>query len=242
MGKGFRDKTCVYCGLGHAASTADHVVAREFFLEPYRVALPKVPACANCNNAKSQLEHYVLTVLPFGGSNTGASGYLDGRVKRRLQKNRRLHRTLAVGMRTKWVKTGAGPWQEAGTLPFESAKLMQLGAYIVRGLAWHHWKTIFLPSITVKADLFNERGRQFFERVWSHPDWAHRVEKHLGGDVVSYRGASALGRPNVSVWEISFFGGVELGGDPQQPGEVSRALYCATFDPAGSDSLTSALT
>jgi hypothetical protein len=141
-------------------------------------------------------------------------------------------------MRTKMVKTGSGPWEEAGTLPFETDKLTQLGAYIVRGLAWHHWKTIFPPSITVKADLFNAQGREFFQRVWKHPDWERRVEKHLGGDVVSYRGACAAGRPHVSVWEISFFGGVELGGDPRQPGEVSRALYCATFDPAGGDSLT----
>jgi len=214
MGKGFRGKTCVYCGIDHVSSTADHVIAREFLFESHRVALPKVPACVGCNNAKSQLEHYVLTVLPFGGANTGASGYLDGPVKRRLLKNRRLHHTLAAGMRTKMVKTGSGPWEEAGTLPFETAKLTQLGVYIVRGLAWHHWKTIFPPSIIVKADLFNAQGREFFQRVWKHPDWEQRVEKHWGGDVVSYRGACATGRPHVSVWEISFFGGVELGGDP----------------------------
>jgi len=241
MGKGFHNKTCVYCGIEHASSTADHVIARQFFFEAYRYNLPKVPACSSCNNLKSKLEQYVLTVLPFGADNSGASEYVNGPVKRRLLKNQRLHRTLAAGLRMKMVKTGSDPWQEVGSLPFDTAQFLQLGVLIARGLAWHHWKTIFPANVTVKAGLFNAKGREFFEQMWRHPDWQQREEKHLGADVVSYRGASSTAFPYLTFWEISFFGGVELDGDPKQPGEVSNALYCATFDPLYSDSLTAAL-
>ncbi|QUN41481.1 hypothetical protein KEH56_18815 (plasmid) [Burkholderia cenocepacia] len=64
--KRFRNKTCVYCGLEQGANTADHVIAREFFLLAGRDNLPKVPACQECNTAKSRLEHYVLSVLLMG--------------------------------------------------------------------------------------------------------------------------------------------------------------------------------
>jgi hypothetical protein len=50
MGKGFGDKTYVYCGAERAASTADRVIARGFFLESCRLELPKV-ALARCIGA-----------------------------------------------------------------------------------------------------------------------------------------------------------------------------------------------
>ena len=42
--KRFRNKTCVYCGLEQGAHTADHVIARQFFLTSGRDNLPMVPA------------------------------------------------------------------------------------------------------------------------------------------------------------------------------------------------------
>ena len=44
----------------------DHVIARGFFLPSERGELPQVPACKQCNNEKSRIEHHLTTVLPFG--------------------------------------------------------------------------------------------------------------------------------------------------------------------------------
>ena len=44
----------------------DHVFARQLFPVSERDNLPKVPCCDQCNNDKSRLEHYLVTVLPFG--------------------------------------------------------------------------------------------------------------------------------------------------------------------------------
>lgn len=62
----FRGKRCVYCGRTGASDTGDHVIARGFFPPSDRADLPQVPACSACNNAKSRLEHHLLTILPFG--------------------------------------------------------------------------------------------------------------------------------------------------------------------------------
>jgi hypothetical protein len=65
MSKKYINKPCAYC-VGNLSSEADHVFARGFFLPDDRDNLPKVPTCRECNKKKSELEHYLTTVLPFG--------------------------------------------------------------------------------------------------------------------------------------------------------------------------------
>jgi hypothetical protein len=94
--KKHRGKPCVYCVVA-TATTADHVFARGFFPTDLREHLPKVPACAACNRAKAELEHYLATVLPFGGRQAGSSAHMQGAVPPKLAKNAALHRTLNDG-------------------------------------------------------------------------------------------------------------------------------------------------
>ncbi len=97
MSKKFKDKPCVYCPTGISA-TADHAFAREFFLERHRANLPKVPACAVCNGEKSALEHYLTTILSFGGVHPNALENLITTAPRRLAKNLKLRDTLAAAI------------------------------------------------------------------------------------------------------------------------------------------------
>src|ERR1700722_9395653 len=94
MSKKFKKKTCVYCCGKGISTTGDHVFAREFFLKSRRATLPQVPACAPCNKEKSELEHYLTAVLPFGGRHDDASINLETMVPPRLAKNAKLHRGL----------------------------------------------------------------------------------------------------------------------------------------------------
>jgi hypothetical protein len=57
-----------------------------------------VPACRPCNTAKADLEHYLATVLPFGGRHADAAANLQDLVPQRLAKNLALKRKLATGM------------------------------------------------------------------------------------------------------------------------------------------------
>lgn len=137
--KRFRNKTCVYCGRDGVSDTADHVIAREFFRDHERANLPKVPACAVCNNAKSHLEHYVLSVLPMGGIHPDAVATIADRVGPRLAKNEALRRALFAGQRDRLVLGPDGVWREGMSIPFEGKKLAALAGFIALGLAWHHW-------------------------------------------------------------------------------------------------------
>ena len=71
MKQKFGDGICIYCGA--AAESSDHVLARKFFLVERRGDLPQAPACKRGNNRKSQLENYLMIVLPFGAKNADAA-------------------------------------------------------------------------------------------------------------------------------------------------------------------------
>ncbi len=227
--KRFRNKTCVYCGRDGVSDTADHVIAREFFRDHERANLPKVPACAVCNNAKSHLEHYVLSVLPMGGIHPDAVATIADRVGPRLAKNEALRRALFAGQRDRLVLGPDGVWREGMSIPFEGKKLAALAGFIALGLAWHHWQIQIAPNAVANATLFSAEGAQYFERALASLPLEQRVDRKFDSDVIAYRGGYQATNKNVTLWEIQFYGGVEFG-DSKKKGETARSMFIATSD------------
>ena len=84
-------QTCIYCNNAQAESS-DHVVGRKFFLvEERRGNLPQVPACKPCNNRKSELEAYLMTVLRSARKTQMRRRFWQKLVPPRLEKNAKLH-------------------------------------------------------------------------------------------------------------------------------------------------------
>jgi hypothetical protein len=138
VSKKFKGQRCAYCSL-HEAVTGDHIFAREFFLPSARADLPQAPACLECNNEKSKLEHYLTAVLTFGGRHADASENLASMVRKRLEKNSKLHSNLMAGQRIVSVSEKETKPEETIAIPFDGAKLEQLFSMITRGLVWYHW-------------------------------------------------------------------------------------------------------
>lgn len=84
----FKGKLSVYCS-SRASTTGDHVCVRQFFIKSERQNLPQVLACEPCNNEKSELEHYLITMLPFGGRHEQAGETLATLVLWHLNGSRR---------------------------------------------------------------------------------------------------------------------------------------------------------
>ena len=206
MGKKF-NKVCVYCAT-RPATTADHVFAREFFLVKRRANLPKVPACQSCNKAKSDLEHYLTTILPFGGRHADAAVNLQDMVPRRLAKNQALHRKLAVGISRAWTQQG-GVYVPTSNLPFELEKLVELFAFVTKGLAWHHWGVLIRSDTGVWTGILNDEGEHLF-RSWMGPA-RKRVTGNPGGETFSYEGVQASDNLAMTIWTFSLYGGVKIG-------------------------------
>lgn len=201
MSKRFKNDLCVYCSVEDSV-TGDHIFAREFFVENARSCLPKAPTCAKCNNEKSKLEHYLTTVLPFGGRHTDSSENLTSMVPQRLERNAKLHRRILEGNSTVEI-------------PFEVTQLEKLFCFIAKGLAWYHWKiylnnethtvcaaviSAFLPTIGDSAARLT--GRE-------------HVTEDIGNGTFLYEGLEGLDDPTLTVWRFTVYGGLVMGdGNP----------------------------
>jgi hypothetical protein len=223
MGKGYKGVPCVYC-IDGVAEDGDHVISRQFFPQENRANLPKVPACKACNNDKSKLEHYLTTVLPFGGQHDDAGEILTKLVPRRLARNNKLHSAIIEGLSHHIVSTNGGPWMPSMAIPFDGRNIERFYEYLVRGLAWHHWKLLLGPDVTVKAGYLVEAGRLAFERLLTL-DAADSVSADLGNGVFVYEAAQSKETQELTVWKMTFYGGVLLGGDPKAPHERCTSAY-----------------
>ena len=224
MSQAFRGKTCVYCAAA-PATTMDHVFAREFFLVERRINLPKVPACATCNGAKSQLEHYLTTVLPFGGQHADGLVHLTEMVPGRLARNQKLARRLSAGVSRTTV---AGRETPAMTVPIDPDKIGEFFALIAKGLVWHHWQVLLPPpAFGVRAEMLSAAGELFYNQALAMNS-GERARETVGNGTFSYEGVQSGENPELSVWRFSAFGGLTLSGDPQAPGEMSSQIGAMT--------------
>lgn len=226
--KKFQGKTCVYCSTPGASGTADHVIAREFFPEgAKRANLPQAPACRQCNNEKSKLEHYAATVLPFGTSHTESRTILSNMVPGRLAHNRKLARELAEGSATHFVSRDNGrSWDIEVTLPIDGMKIARLFQMIARGLAYVEWG-IMLPDAecVVHADFLTADGRSFLDRFFAGKG-NKTGERNFGSGVFVYDGVQSLESPRLTLLRMSF--GAMLSGDPKARGERVSVVYALT--------------
>ena len=215
MSKRFKGRLCVYC-CGEAGLTPDHIFARQFFLENARANLPQVPSCARCNSDKSKLEHYLTTVLPFGGRHADALGNLSSMVPKRLQKNQKLRRELA--------QHRSGP-----TIPLDSERLEDLFGLVARGLIWHHWNAYLDPARhSVRTAILTPAGMDLFDGLLFQRNGQDRVKENLGNGTFLYEGVQAVDDPATSIWRFLIYGGLAVSEEGDESGPVLCQIVAMT--------------
>jgi hypothetical protein len=209
MSKRFKGKTCVYCATPVASETGDHVLAREFVPVAYRSQIPQVPACRECNKNKADLEHYLTAVLLFGGRHADAATNLETEGPRRFAKNQKLGRELAKGCARLWTREPSGLVVNALTVPIDGEKVEKLVGFIAQGLMWHHWKAVLGPDCFVDVLSLTSSGEAAFQR-YTKMNANDRVRDDIGEGALVYEGMQGTDNPQVSVWELSIYGGVKM--------------------------------
>ncbi len=207
----FSGEICVDCNNA-LADTSDHELGRKFFLEERRDELPQVPACQRCNNRKSELEFYLMTVLPFGAKNVDATKVLTEPVPRRLEKNAKLQRTLRKG----YDRSG-------GTaIPFDHNKLEKLFAMMAKALAFRYFGVRMDEGYSSIASVFTNECEAFFRRMIS--SGKSHASGDLGEGTFRYEGVQSVDDPKLTMWRFEIYGGVDFGGDPEVNGPASLAI------------------
>jgi hypothetical protein len=183
------------------------VFAREFFLPTRRTNLPQVPACNRCNGDKSKLEHYLTTLLPFGGQHADALNNLQELVPPRLAGNKKLHRALAQSVSKVWTLTRFG-YVPTRALPVEWEKLIELFRYVVRGLMVFHWGVRLTDEHSLAVSITEPSSISIFANLMQLPAKA-RVRGNLGLGTFLYEGIQGDDNDAVSVWQFSIYAGLK---------------------------------
>jgi hypothetical protein len=213
MPRGFKDQPCAYCVSGLSTRQGDHVFARQFFTEAERGNLPKVPACVPCNNEKSRLEHYLASVLPFGGRHADAHEALN-RVGDRLAQNARLHRELEEGA-------------QDGAIPFRGEAFTDFMGFVVRGLLCYHWNVRLGNEHGVRVINPTVAAEEAFE-LFIRGSPRRRVDENLGNGTVRYAGLQIADYEQLSLWKIWMYGGVQLSSGEPDATESSTSVIAMT--------------
>jgi len=208
-----------------APGTGGHVFARECFRLDRRGGLPSVPACQPCNHQKSLLEHYLATVMPFGGRHPMSSALLNEAVPKRLAKNQKLHRRLTRGFTDITAMEDGAP-VETFAVPFDSDKLTALFAMIARALTWHHWNAIIPPAYPVSATVLNPHFEPTMRAIFLRPRRA-QARGELADGLFRYEGALSADEPPLTLWRFQAYGGLVLGGDQHLPQPAALTVWAA---------------
>ena len=217
----FRGKLCAYCSTAKS-KTDDHIFAGKFFLEKDRGDLPKVPCCRPCNGKKAELEHYLISVLGFGGRHEQAVENLLTGIPRRLEKNIKLQRKLMASMEPAWLRQGSGLYQPTSVIDFDGSKLEALLKYIGRGLAWHHWGVYLRPEDCVSVAIPIDLGSAVLQSFINPRNFPVRVTNDLGNGTVIYEGMQGTEPATLTVWRIVMYGGVVLSSNQTPAGRDAQ--------------------
>jgi hypothetical protein len=221
--KKYKGKLCAYC-CKELSVTADHVFAKEFFLIDKRDNLPKVPSCKQCNNDKSEIEHYLTALLPFGGRHKDSRENLKKMVPKRLRKNPKLHKELATEKDYILTNGPSGSPIPSMVLPINFESIPALFKYIVKGLANYYWDVYLNEDVSIEVMSLTPAGEQFYEERFFRLNCKARVIETLGENTFWYEGVQGVDRPEITAWRFSVYNGLQLTGDPEASAVISSVI------------------
>ncbi len=236
MSKKFHNKTCVYCNQRKSIRQGDHVFARKFFLEEERNNLIKVPACDICNNEKSKIEHYLTTVLPFGGRHIDAKTNLSVNVPSRLNKNKKLTRHLEGNRGYLDCDPTTGENGRTLTLPFDGEKYVKLFEFILKALVWHHWGLYISQDTIVYSTSLSKFGEELFEKHIFSLRCENRIINVLGKNTFRYTGIQIPEDKQTTLWLFEVYNGFVTAEDTSFTKEYSDCTLAMSGDKKTIDS------
>lgn len=215
---------CVYCGDERGPFQDEHVVPRCLWDSNRPSHMITVPACGSCNQGYGKDEEYfrtVLVALTGKGRHPEVEKLLDGKVKRALDRNRRLRSELTRGLGLRPQCTPSGLF--AGwSLGFELnlQRFSRVVEKTVRGLFAYKSARPLAPEYAVRVfpgnGFWQDEG---FQRLLVEMlEWAG-----VGDDVFECRCTRDVTDLDVTAWLFVYYRsiGILAWTERRQPAEPS---------------------
>jgi hypothetical protein len=229
--RGPKGKNCVYCQERPSIRQGDHVFSRELFLESERANLIKVPACDECNNDKSKYEHYLTSLLPFGGLHADAKEHLSTLVSPRLERNQKLKRELGAGMRYVTKADENGNESRDLIVPINGEIYTGLFEFIVKALSWFHWGTYLEKNSIVLTTALTKFGDDMFQQHLFSIRSKNIIDETIGKDTVKYFGMQAVDNDQITVWKFEVFNGLVVSNSKDEGAQKSSCIGAISGPP-----------
>jgi hypothetical protein len=207
MSKPSRARPCPYCGL-RPGTTRDHVIAQCFFaVKP--TSMVTVPACPECQNTKSRLDHMLCHALTtdWQGSEHPEAAALFPKLQRATQRRQSIVGTL-VREQTIWKPYIAPDGQNLGYVPTvtlpEGAAERWL-QFLVQGLSYK-WGGVYVPGdYLVQVDVVHPL--QLRKAIAWMNQFPCEQPRTMGDGVVSYVFRRHPDDPAKTSWLFWFYRG-----------------------------------
>ena len=145
-------------------------------------------------------------------------------VPKRLGKNQKLHKNLAENMTYGLSKRNSGLLNPSMTLPINFDLVSSLFKYIVKGSANYHWGVYLKDDILIEVMSLTAAGENFFEERFFRLNCRARIIETIGENTFWYEGVQGIDCPQITAWKFSVYNGLQLGGDPEAPDELSSLI------------------
>lgn len=202
-----RIRECAYCGELREI-TDDHVIPECLFEHPYPPNLITVPACDDCNGAKSPCDTFLrdwLTIDYYGSQSPDAQRKFQDKTLRAVQKGHsKLAKQFIREAQVRSVVTKSG--RDLGNLAVLSLQDEQVEivmAPIVRGLYYHENK-VRMPD-DLSFDFYRYRPEEF-KTVWALFQKFDAPPLRKLGDVFGYTSIQLKEPEFATYWLLVFYG------------------------------------
>lgn len=154
-----------------------------------------------------------MVVMSFGAQHAWAKENLGRTISKRLDRNSRLRRSIERTIAPKWIPSPAGLLLKTSTVLVDAKKLNSWMAMLVQGLTWHHWQVVADPAqYEIEVLHLHQNSAAYLSRLLKMQGEAI-AETTIGDGALTYQAQGAFDQLPTSVWRITFYGGVELGGE-----------------------------
>ncbi|MEW6131274.1 MAG: hypothetical protein AB1757_29865 [Acidobacteriota bacterium] len=198
---------CAYCGEIKEI-TRDHVIPVCLFKLPYPKNLITVPACHECNHAKSKNDDYLrdlITTDIYGNQSPIAREIFENKVVRSSQNNRSLMaREFLSKVRIEPFHTKGGIYLgDFPSAPVDPEKIKTIFATIVRGLFYDHRRQRIPDNYVFEVLRYHPWD---FKDVWESLGQMHPNGPRVLEGVFGCKYISATEDPPTTLWLLWFYG------------------------------------
>ncbi|RYZ82676.1 MAG: hypothetical protein EOP06_21285 [Proteobacteria bacterium] len=201
---------CTYCGELRKP-TKDHVIPKALFPKPYPLNMITVPACEDCNNAKSRDDDFLRDILTsdiYGSQSMEAQKVFKSKVLSSVNQNSSdfARLIIAQGRVEPFYSHGGIQLDSLPTAPLDTARIDRIFSTLIRGL-YYDARKLYIPK-GYNFNVMRYHPREF-QQVYDELSATLKMRNpRILGNIFGATYTCAEEDPLTTIWLLWFYNNV----------------------------------